>query len=385
MDNYLAKVYKAGLKFLVPLTLEETYKTIVGVAIKLVNAKFGSILLMQNGSLQRTYASSSVLYKIKPRKRGYVYSVFQTRKPRILTENQIVRIHPEYQQLQTHSDIIIPLTYKNKSIGVLTVQSERKENFTKKEFDILKLFGHFASLAIRKAQLYDDTKKAVEVRDLFIAMAAHELRTPLTTLNGYIQLLSNKFSKKKSPETSWIKELSHESIRLTNLVQELLEINRMQSGTFSYILKETNLRKIIKRSMIDFSFSFPERKLILKDKLSQGHSIIGDSEKLIQVFSNILNNAAKFSSPQKPITLKLTSNASNYIIKIKDYGSGISKEEQSKIFKLFHKGSNHTQEGLGVGLFLAKTIIGQHHGSITIKSQLHKGSTIEIKLPKLKK
>lgn len=384
MDNYLAKVYKAGLKFLVPLTLDETYKTIVGEAVRIVNAKYGSILLMQSGSLQRTYASSPILHKIKPRKKGYLYSVFQTRKPRILTENRIVRIHPEYQALETHSDIIIPLIYKNKSMGVLTVQSEKEEHFAKKEFDILKLFGHFASLAIRKAQLYDDAKKAVEVRDLFIAMAAHELRTPLTTLNGYIQLLDSKFSKRKSSEASWIRQLSYESTRLTYLVQELLEINRMHSGTFNYIFRESSLRKIIKRAIINFSFSFPERKLVLKDKLGQGYTIVGDSEKLIQVFNNILSNAAKFSPPQIPITLNLSSNASSYIIKIKDHGRGIPKEEQSKIFKLFHKGPNDSHEGLGVGLFLAKTIIGQHHGSIAIKSQLHKGTTVEIKLPKLK-
>ncbi|MBI2196609.1 GAF domain-containing sensor histidine kinase [Candidatus Daviesbacteria bacterium] len=384
MDNILEKVYKAGPKFLEPLTLDETYRVIVNEAIKLVKAKYGSIMLMQNGSFKRAYASSPILYRIKPRKRGYAYKVFSTHRPTILTRAQNVKIHPEYKELKASADIMIPLSYKNKSIGVLTVQSEKEEHFTDKEFSILKLFGHFASLAIRKAQLQEETKKAVEVRDLFIALAAHELRTPLTTLNGYIQLLENRFSKKVSSEASWVRELSRESIRLTHLIQELLEINRMHSGTFHYIFKETSLTEIIRRAMINFSFSFPERKLILKKKPRQGYTIVGDSEKLIQVLNNILGNAAKFSPQQIPIALNLSSDSSSYIIKIKDRGHGIPKGEQIKIFKLFHKGSNNTQDGLGVGLFLAKTIIVQHHGSITVKSALTKGTTIEIRLPKLK-
>lgn len=384
MDKSIEKIHKAGLKFLVPLTPEETYSIIVNEALKLVDAKYGSILLEQNGKLRRVYASSPLLYKIKLNEKGHMFKVFKNRKPLILTNEQIQKIHPDFKLLQTHSDISVPLSYKNKSIGVLTIQSDRGKNFAKKDLNILKLFCHLASLAIRKTQLYDETKKALEVRDLFIALAAHELRTPLTTLNGYIQLLSSRFSNKKSTEASWIKQLSKESARLTHLVKELLEINRMQSGNFSYIFSEHSLREIVKRAITNFSFSFPSRKLILKDMLGKKDVVIGDSEKLIQVFNNILNNAAKFSPPQIPIILQLNSTSLSYVIRVQDRGHGISKEEHNKIFKLFYKAHNNLKEGLGIGLFLAKNIIGQHRGSINIESELNKGTTVEIKLPKSK-
>lgn len=384
MDKVLEKIYKAGLKFLVPLKAEETYSLIVNEAIKLVKADYGSILLEQKGDLKRVYSSIASLYQIKPRRRGFLYSVFKTRKPSILALKKFARIHPAIRRIGINSDLAVPLSYKNKSIGVLTIISKRKNYFTERDMNVLKLFAQMASLAIRKTQLYDETKKALDDRDLFISMAAHEFRTPITTISGYTQLLYTKLSGSNTAPSRWSQELLAETTRLTSLVNELLEINRIKTGELNYIFRINHLREIIKRVINNTHFTYPNHKIIFNDYLGKDDVVISDFDKLIQVVGNLLGNAAKFSPDGKEISLTLRQKTLYFIVTVKDQGIGIPKKDLRKIFEKFSKGTNHSREGIGLGLFLAKSIIEQHHGTIAINSIRGAGTTVEVKLPKVK-
>ena len=353
--------------------------------INLVKANYGSILLLQQRELTRVYASAPIFYKIKPRKRDFMYRVLKTKKVVILDVKKIAKRHPEIEKTRIRSDIILPLLNHNEAIGVLSIMSVKEKYFTEREISILKLFVPLAVMAIRKAQLHDETYKALEARDLFMSMAAHELRTPLTTVNGYAQLLYSKLAKANTPESRWAEELTLESYRLTQLVNELLEIDRIKTGQFRYIWKECSLKEVINRALMDFRFTHPEYKVNFKNKLAVGHDrVIGDYNKLLQVIINLLDNAAKFSPPEKEITISLKSRYGYIILEIKDKGKGISKKELPKVYEMFYRGKNHTREGIGVGLFLAKNIIIQHHGTISIHSKENKGTIVEIKLPKHK-
>lgn len=385
MEEILEKIYKAGLKFLVPLNPKEVHALIVEEALELVGGEFGSILLEQDGELHRVYASAPSLYKIKPRKRGYTYGVFKTRKPIILSSKEIAKVHPEIKQTQAQADIIVPLSYRHKSIGVLSILSSKRDRFTSRELNILKLFGQMASLAIRKSQLYDETRQALETRDLFISMAAHELRTPLTSINGYVQLLYSKLAGGDNVESRWIEQLYWESVRLTNLVSELLEINRIKSGQLNYQFKECSLREVIKRALVDLKFAHPKRRVVFEDRLnSYSDRVIGDFNKLLQMISNILENAIKFSSASSRVFLTLKGKSQALIVEVKDQGKGISEEEMGKVFEGFYRGKDTQTEGMGIGLFLAKNIVIRHHGTINLRSKPNKGTTVNIRLPRAK-
>ncbi len=383
METVLEKVHNSALKLLTPISVEETYKVIVDEAMDLVKADYGSIFLAKNDELERVYASDPILFSIKPRKRGYTYSVHRTGKPVILPSEQIEEIHPQFGKTKARSDIIVPLKNQNKSMGVLTIQSHQKKFFSRREIAILNLFIPLASLAIRKAQLYDEIKGALETRDLFISMAAHELRTPLTAVNGYVQLLHSKLSGGDNSESRWIEQLYSETRRLTNLVNELLEINRIKSGELNYFWKECRLKEIISRVQSGFKFSYPEREFIYEDKVDgQSDIIIGDYDKILQVLTNLVDNAVKFSPPHTPVTLSLKSKNHNFIVDIKDHGIGIPKEDLDKIFEGYFRGKNNkTMEGMGLGLYIVKDIIHRHHGDIEISSKVSKGTTFRITLP----
>lgn len=389
MDNILNTIYRTSLKFLTPLTLEQTYEVIIKEALRLVKADFGSIFLYEDDEFKRVYTNNPALYDIKVRKKGFTYRVFKERRP-IILDYAKTKKNPHLGQYAKYgilyrNDLMVPLFYQGKSLGVLSMISARNKPFTQTDVEVLTLLVPSATLAIRKAQLYDQTQKALEARDSFISMAAHELRTPLTTINGYSQLLHTKLSKSNTPEARWIEELSWECRRLTLLVNELLEVERIKTGQLRYLWKECSLGDILKRALQDFNFTHPQYKVVVEDKVEKNKDkVIGDYDKLLQVIINLLDNAAKFSAPDKKITVSLKSKSACVILSVKDQGKGITKKDLPGVFDRFYRGTNQNTEGMGIGLFLAKSIINQHNGTINIKSKEGKGTTIEIKLPRAK-
>lgn len=374
MGNTLEKIYQAVLKFLQPLSPQEVYSTIVKEGVDLVGAQDGSLILLQDGEFKVLHSSLPYSSNLKINKKSLI--------SRVLQEGQLsVRAGRGYQK----TSIFIPLSYRRDTIGVLVIHSSKEIKITLKQQNTLKLFGSLISLVVKKTQLYSETKQALEVRDLFISMAAHELRTPITTIHGYIQLLHSKLKAEDTPQARWVKELHVESLRLTSLVNELLETSRIRTGKSQYVWKECDLKEVIDRSINNFNFNHPDRKIIFKDEVGKKPGlVVGDFDKLLQVVTNVLDNAAKFSAPNTGVVIILKAKTPCLIIQIQDNGEGIPKKDLPWVFEGFYKGGQSFQKGMGLGLYLAKIIIEEHHGSIHLHSRVNKGTLVEIQLPRVR-
>lgn len=382
--SILEEIYNSGLKFLYPLAPVETYKAIVEEAIKLANADSGRLLLSNGKKLEDVYISPNYSPVTKPRAKGYTHKSFFKREAFMITERQLDKIHPEItSNTTTNTVIFIPLENRRESEGVLIIRSKKNKRFTKDEFAAMRLFGNFASLAIRKAKLYEEIEKALETRDLFISMAAHELRTPLTSVNGYIQLLKTRKRKKGKIPDRWIDELELEGNRLKKLVEEFLEINRIKTGKLQYDWKEARLGKILRRAIESFKFLNPNREIAFGDKTVEKDIVVCDPNKLMQVFTNILENADKYSPKDRNIKVELRDRDGTFEVVFEDQGYGISKKEIPLIFGGFYRGKSSRHEGMGLGLYLAKNIIEEHKGNIYIESEVEKGTKVQITLPKI--
>lgn len=386
MITLLDQITKSSLKFLEPQSLSETYKTIVEEAVKLTKAEGGSIVIMQGRRMQRVWATNPLTYKIPPRKKGFTYKVYKTRKSAVLKAEEIAKIHPLLREINVKAIILIPLYYKRKSIGVLSVHSVCKAKFSEQELGTLELFGTFASLAILKTQLYEETQKSLETRDLFISMAAHEMRTPVTTLNIYSELLKNRLKKSPdSQEARWIEEISWEVSRIKSLINELLVVNRIKTGILTYDFKEISIRELLGKCLYNFQLTHADYIVQFKDLEPRRDKIIGDFEKLVQVILNVLENAAKYSLNTEVITVSLRANSKYFVINVTDKGQGIPKKDLPHIFEGFYRGKTDGElKGMGLGLFLSHNIIKKHHGKITVKSRIGKGTEVEINLPRAK-
>lgn len=381
MEGILEKINTAGLALLDTLAPAETYRTIVEEAIRLVDAEYGSILLAKEGKLLRAYASDDFFNLLTIRKGGTIEEAFKNKK---LIVNNIIagtKVDLHIREKGIKSVILIPLVYRNKSIGVLSVLSLKREHFTKKQVRVLRIYGSMASSAIKKAELYSEIKKALEIRDMFISMAAHELRTPLTSISGYIQLLYSKMSNKKIPEGKWVKSLYEENKRMMHLVKDILEVHRLKAGQLQFIWQECDLDMIIKQGIKNISQHFRSRVIRFVSNEKTEHTVIGDSERLLKVFYNLLDNAFKYSLSTMPVELTLGSSGNYFKISIKDYGKGIAKKDLPHIFEGQHIGDGG-EEGIGFGLYFVDNVIRQHKGSVNIRSKLEKGTLVTIKLPK---
>jgi two-component system sensor histidine kinase ResE len=215
-------------------------------------------------------------------------------------------------------------------------------------------------------------------------MAAHELRTPLTSVSGYVQLLYNRFASQETIEANWVKELYWESRRLNNLAKELLEINQVRTGKLSFFWAEYNFVEIINRSISALRFTSPNRSIIFINLTNKDHNVIvGDFDKLIQVITNILENAVKHSPADSLIEVVLVEKKKYYTLSVIDKGTGIPKKDIKKIGQEFYKGENSREEGMGLGLYIANYIISHHKGILKFKSVISKGTKVLISIPKI--
>jgi len=383
-QNILEKINTSALKLLAAQSLEELCPIIVEEAKQLVDAEYGAIFLQEKDKLKKTSVTSNkLLKKIDVRKKKYIEKVFQNGNISILHSNEIQSLHPELKTFDIKSIIIIPLSYRTEPIGILMLHSLKNKYFTNKKLHILKLFGSMASLAIARTRLYDETKRALEMRDRFISLASHELRTPLTSISGYIQLLHSRMHNKKTVEARWVDDLYRENIRLTNLVKDLLDINRIKQGQLAFTFSEISLKDVIEKAIKRCQLVNGDRVIIFDNKISDNkHIVVGDFERLHDMVSGLLSNAIKFSNSRSKILVSLSRTSRTVQVTIKDFGHGIAKQDLTRVFEEFYKSKNAANKGgIGVGLILAKHIVDHHRGKINISSQEKKGTVVEVILP----
>ncbi len=380
-EKILDKIFKSSLRFLSPLEIEETYSMVVTEALQLIDAQLGSLFIYKNKKLEKVFANETFLYKIKPKQSGNVYQVFKSDKPMLLNITQSSEIHPKLFENKVKSSLIYPIHYKNKTIAIISLHSTKKDMFDDNDLEAIKLFAAMASLAIRKAELNEESKKALAVRDIFINIAAHEFRTPLTSVSGYIQLLQQRMAGKESIEAKWVEQLSWECQRLVNLTDELLAMNRIKTGDLTFIWKECSVIEILKRVISYFEIAHPNRKVNFKNLIKDNEDrVIGDYDKLIQVFINLMDNAAKFSPIDSEIELRIQNISQDLVITIIDHGKGMTSDEVRQVFDGFYKAIDNMKTGVGLGLFLSKHIIQEHRGSLSLKSKVGQGTTAEVRL-----
>ena len=382
MASIVEKINQASIKLLKPLTLATTYKIIVEEALDIIHADDGRIVLYntEDKSFHTVYKSDPHAVYAKIRKNGFTNTCLRENKAFVVQKQALEQAHPNVVKSGVRSTVFIPLAYEKHPVGVLYIRSYKKSMFSRKELETLKLFGSIASLAIHKTQLYTQTKKSLQINELFIAMASHELKTPLTAISVYANLLKKNFQQKNSLEYSWIKNLLIGITHLSTLVDEMLTASRIRTGKFAYQWQTNNLIEIISNAIINVQTRYPAHTFIPHIP-NQEIFVQGDRNKLLQVITNLLNNAAKFSPKENPIILSVDMKEKQIFIAVADKGKGISQAELPRIFDKFYKANGNYREGMGLGLYLVKEIVKAHGGNIDIASKLNKGTTITFSLP----
>ncbi len=239
------------------------------------------------------------------------------------------------------------------------------------------------------AQLVDANLKLKELdiqKTNFLNIVAHDLRTPLTSIRSYADLLLMYKDEPDYIREEFLTVISHESVRLGNLVNDFLDLSRIESGSMKFDMKLVDLGVPISHALAVFTGETGRKKIALTSLIEHGlPEVIGDSDRLGQVFANLLSNAAKFTPEGGNIHLT-ASRVSDFVeICITDSGCGIDPKDHQKIFEKFgqakDRGDAREKGGTGLGLTITKEIVERHGGRIWVESELGKGARFVVTLP----
>lgn len=218
--------------------------------------------------------------------------------------------------------------------------------------------------------------------DRFISIAGHELRNPLSNiqLTAETLMLLSEGAANPDEHVSLLRNIQEQIQMQSRMISDFLDISKISKGKLTIAKEPVDVREILSEAVQHIS-ALNKRTYTLF--ASEECVVRGDRDRLYQTFFNLLQNAAKYSSSPTKIEVTLTTGARNCTISITDYGVGISPTDQEHIFKDFYQAGN-PHEGLGIGLFLASTIIQKHGGDLRVNSVPGKGSTFIISLPSIK-
>ena len=220
------------------------------------------------------------------------------------------------------------------------------------------------------------------IQDEFIATVSHELRTPLTSIRGFSQTLLASWDKiDDENKKKFIKIIEEQSNRLIHLVENVLSVSKMNASI--EVLKKVDVNEVIKRIIPMFTEQYKTRKFVqkLNSNLPQARL---DEDKFQQILKNLIDNAAKYSTDGKTVTIS-TELSENFVeIKITDEGVGIKQEDFDKVFKKFSRLENHltsTTQGNGLGLYITKQLVENMGGQISFTSEINKGTIFRLLMP----
>lgn len=228
------------------------------------------------------------------------------------------------------------------------------------------------------------SKELERRKDAFIGMASHELKTPITTIRAFIQLLQKKLKDSKDPDIKkFLQKTDEQTHKLTDLVGELLDLSKIEAGRLELNKAYINIDALTRDIIEEMRAILPSHEIILKGS-AKNAKLLADKDRIGQVLINLINNAIKYSPEGNKIIIQVENNNKNVIISVQDFGIGISKDHQKRIFDRFYRAAGKSEKtfpGLGVGLYISAEIIKRHGGKIWVQSSKNNGSVFSISLP----
>ena len=219
-----------------------------------------------------------------------------------------------------------------------------------------------------------------------IANASHELKTPLTVINTNLSVLENNKTETIESQNRWINNIIEQTNRMNRLIYQMLDLSKTESLLASETKLPIQLSELIEKLVMEFEVNAFEKKIHVTSNIEENIVFNGNMENMIKLFTILIDNAIKYTQENGAIDLSLTQKKNKIEFTIQNTGKGIEKENLGKVFQRFYKqdesynqDSNHS---FGLGLAIAKAIVDQLNGAITVTSEVNVHTTFVVKLPK---
>ncbi|OGD89841.1 hypothetical protein A3D07_02855 [Candidatus Curtissbacteria bacterium RIFCSPHIGHO2_02_FULL_42_15] len=306
-------------------------------------------------------------------------------------------------QLGIKTTLVYPVTAREKVLGAIIFSLNKdKSKIKTEEWTLLESFVGAVGIALDNALLFRSLnitrnqlaqanarlKELDKLKDDFVSVASHELRTPMTAIKSYLWVAMNKKGAELSEDMKRYLSRAYISVeRLINLVNDMLNISRIESGRIALKLSEVNLNELVNEVTEEVGVKAQERGIRVIGLNKQIPKVIADRDKIHEVYLNLIGNSLKFTQAGGTITIDFYEKYPYVFCSVRDTGVGIAPENISRLFTKFGRLENSyvavaESGGTGLGLFITKSIVNLHKGQITAQSEgLGKGSTFIFSLP----
>ncbi len=396
----LARLVEISVTLNSTLNLEELLQFIIQTAAELLDCEAVSILLYDEKHGRLFFADSTGSNPEKlaqipvPLESSLAGAIFRENRPLIL--NDVASDPRHYIQVARHVDfeprslLGVPMRIRDRVMGVLEALNKRQGDFTEGDEDILKVIASQAAVAIHNARLlqalqgaYDELKEADQLKTSFLALASHELRTPLGIIIGYGSFLQEESQGELSDHAQ---QVLNAAMQMRTLVDAMTNLNMLRVKGMKLRKQVIPIQTILRQvhdEIKPIADAKNQRLILVLPENPIPVSV--DVEKVATAFSNLLNNAVRFTPEGGWVSLGVQSHLGNVQAWIEDNGIGIPPGELKKIFQSFYQVDppmTRRHGGLGIGLTIAQGLIEAHDGRIWAESEGEgKGTCFKVSLP----
>jgi signal transduction histidine kinase len=231
----------------------------------------------------------------------------------------------------------------------------------------------------------DREARLAQAKSNFVSNVSHELKTPLSLLSLFSEILALGRVNSEEKKTEYYRIIRHESLRLNKMIDNILDFSKIEAGRKKYVFAHSDMAKVVEDVLSNYRYQIINSGFDIQTNIQPGlPPVLIDRDAMAQAISNLLDNAIKYSGEVKQLSITAKTLGTDLSIEIADQGIGIPRAEQAKVFEKFYRVGNglvHDVKGSGLGLSLVKHIIEAHQGTITVDSDVGKGSRFTILLP----
>lgn len=288
----------------------------------------------------------------------------------ISTKMETVRLRKDGTKIDVSLTISPILNEEKKIVGLFDIIRDITES-------------KLAEKRLKEANI--ELKGADELKTQFLSIISHEMRTPITPINAQLQMiLAGYFGELTEKQKNSLEMIRRNTDRLNRFIGEVLDISKLEAGTMKFNPVPANLNEIVENAVETMKIQAVNKNLELILKEDQVPEVIVDKDRITQVILNLINNAIKFTDARGVIEVELTGDIDHAMVKVKDTGIGIKKEDIDRLFRPFQQldsSYGRKYSGSGLGLAICKRIITYHGGRIWTESEFGKGSSFKFIIP----
>ena len=379
------------------LEIEEAFAAFIRELRGMIPFDRTAIILADDGSARVIAAAGAAAETVFPP--GTRRPVAGSLMHEVTTRGQVVyrqdmsdRRYPEEEDfvaLGLRCRLAAPLIVGPRSVGMISLVREQPAAFTPDEIEFVSLLGRFLGSTVQNIRAYEAERATVEelrrlsaMRADFVALVSHELRSPMAAVIGSAKTLQRRW-RELTPEQreSFLGLIDHETNRLADLVADVLDTSRIESGQFSYSFSDVDVGELVLESAA--AAQSGQDEIEIRSSIQRPLPLVrGDRDRLRQVLTNLLDNAVKYSPAGEAVEVEALAENGIISVEVRDSGPGIAPEHHALIFEKFGRVTGEqAKPGTGLGLFIARSIVQAHGGSLEVRSRDGHGAAFALELP----